>query len=367
MAFLIFIILLSVLVLVHELGHFLAAKKLGVATEEFGLGLPPRLKKLFHWRGTDFTLNALPLGGFVRMRGEDANPDSPSAFGQPSALEAKGFFFAQKPWKRAVILVSGVLMNLLLGIAAFTAVFTALGIPRQSDKVIIEAVLPGSPAEKADLAPKDVVEEIEIPPGTVSVRNSDQFVEIIGQYRGREITLIVNREGNQLRRLVTPRVADQTPANEGAMGVVVSSVEFVHYPWWQMPARASVVGVKEAIAWADSIIAGLAGMVVMLFRGVVPTDIAGPIGIAKLTSEAASRGWIPVFQLAGILSINLAIVNILPIPALDGGRLMFVIIEKIRGRPVHPHRERWAHLVGYAFLIALIILITLQDVLRLIS
>lgn len=360
----IFLILLSVLVLVHEFGHFLAAKKFGVVAEEFGLGLPPKIRKLFTWHGTEFTLNWLPLGGFVKMKGEDRDSDSPSSFGlQPSSLEAKGFFYAQKPWKRAIILVAGVFMNLVLGVAAFTAVYTVLGIPEETDAVVIDGVAPGSPAERAQLKQNDVVQGFKIQDSRFMIDDTKQFIELINQHRGEEATLTIKRDNELKEVTITPRQESETPEGEGALGVAISNIQFIHYPWWQMPFRASVIGLKEAVAWGRNIVEGLGKMVAdLIIRGKVPGDVAGPVGIARITGEVAKRGWIPLFQLAGILSINLAVVNILPIPALDGGRLLFLGIEKFRGKPMNPNKEKIIHLSGYILLIILLVLITFRDI-----
>ncbi|MBI5356096.1 site-2 protease family protein [Candidatus Collierbacteria bacterium] len=358
---LIFFILLSVLVLVHELGHFIAAKKLGVVAEEFGLGLPPKIRRLFTWQGTEFTLNWLPLGGFVKMRGENRETENNEQ--KTMSNEGDGYFYAQKPWKRAVILVAGVFMNLVLGVAAFTVVYTVMGIPEERDVVVIDGVAPGSPAERARLEPNDIVLELKSQNSNLKTIKTEQFIELINQNRGEEVKLVVKRGSEDKEISITPRVESETPAGEGALGVAISNIQFIHYPWWQMPFRASVTGFKEALAWGGNIVGGLGKMLVdLIAHGKVPNDVAGPVGIARITGEVAKRGWIPLFQLAGILSINLAVVNILPIPALDGGRLLFLGIEKLRGKPMDPKKERLIHLAGYAVLLGLIVLITFRDI-----
>ena len=358
---LIFLVLLSVLVLVHEFGHFIAAKKLGVTVEEFGLGLPPKVRKLFTWQGTEFTLNWLPLGGFVKMKGEDREVESSDK--KVESREQNGYFYSQKPWKRAIVLVAGVFMNLVLGVGAFTAVYTVLGIPEERDVVVIDGVAPGSPAERAQLKPNDIVRELRFTNYDLRITKTNDFIESINQYRGKEVILIIERGKEKKEIAVTPRLESETPEGEGALGVAISNIQFIHYPWWQMPFRASVTGSKEALGWGVNIIEGLGKMVSdLIIHGKVPNDVAGPVGIARITGEVAKRGWIPLFQLAGILSINLVVVNILPIPALDGGRLLFLGIEKLRGKPMDPNKERIIHLSGYILLIILLILITLRDI-----
>lgn len=369
----VFLLLLSVLVLVHELGHFIAAKKLGVKAEEFGIGFPPRVKKLFAWRGTEFTLNWLPLGGFVRLRGEDPVVKLPKIIAEKS-----GFFWAQKIWKRTLILLAGVTMNMVLAIAVFSIAYAVTGIPVKTDKVFIEAIAPESPAEKSSLKNGDQILEVISGNKNTSITDTDKFIEIVNQNLGREISLRVIKKvyPERSRRDITditiiniiPRLKENTPSGEGSLGVVLSNIELVHYPWWKMPFFSAWFGLKEAFLWGVEIFTGLTHMFSnLIVRGQIPKDIAGPVGIASVTGRIAAQGIIPLLQFMGILSVNLAIVNVLPIPALDGGRLLFLIIEKLRGRPVNPKKEYWANLVGYALLITLILLITLNDIFRLLA
>lgn len=362
---LIFLLLLSVLVLVHELGHFIAAKKLGVKAEEFGVGFPPRVKKLFNWRGTEFTLNWLPLGGFVRLRGEDPEIKLPRVI-----AEKTGFFWAQKIWKRTLILLAGVTMNMLLAVVVFSVSYTVIGIPVKTDKVFIEGVAPSSPAEKAGLGSGDQVLEIISPDQNIPVADTDKFIEIVNQNLEREIFLKIAPKDITVIKVINiiPRSKEETPDGQGALGVVVSNIELIHYPWWKMPFLSAWFGLKEAFLWGVEIISGLVHMLSnLIVRGQVPQDIAGPVGIASVTGKIAAQGLIPLLQFMGILSVNLAIVNVLPIPALDGGRLLFLVIEKLRGRPVNPKKEYWANLIGYALLISLIVLITIHDIFRLLT
>lgn len=371
-----FLLLLSILILIHELGHFIAARKLGVIAEEFGLGLPPKVKRLFTWRGTEFTLNWLPIGGFVRMRGEEqreARSVPPARFAARRAGEAgkreelqEGFFYAQKAWKRAVIILAGVFMNFVLAVVLFTAVYQVLGIPTKTEDVVIEAIAPDSPAEQVGLEAGDIVRTFRIADRELRIADTTQFVNLINDHRGKEVTLTIEREreGKQLEMIVAPRLASDTPEGEGALGVAISNVKFLRYPWWQMPVRSAITGTKEAFGWGVTILSSLRDMVKSLvLYGQVPKDVAGPIGIARLTGHVAQQGWLAFLQFAGVLSINLAILNALPIPALDGGRLAFLGIEVLRrGKPIDPKTEHRIHLVGYAVLIALIVLVSVRDV-----
>lgn len=346
---LVFLIILSVLVLIHELGHFVAAKMFGIRVEEFGLGLPPKAMKLFRKGGTDFTLNWLPIGGFVKLSGEDySEEDDPLR---------KDLFFAKPIWQRAIVLTAGVVMNFVLGVLLFASVYSYIGIPTKTDKVKIEEISAGSPAELVGLK---IGEEIR---GMGSV---DEFVKLMGENKGKEVVLrVVSEDGKEREVKVTPRLSP--PAGEGALGVLLTSVELIHYPAWQMPFRGVVVGLKEAVAWGQEIASGMWLMVSKLVRGQVPQDVSGPVGIYQVSAQVTKHGLIPVLQFMGVLSINLAILNIMPLPALDGGRVVFLGIEKLIGKKRKNKFEGVVHTVGMIVLLSLMALITLRDVLKLLG
>jgi regulator of sigma E protease len=339
----VFALVVGVLVLVHELGHFAAAKLAHIRVEEFGIGLPPRLWS--RQKGeTVYSLNALPFGGFVRLTGEDG-----------SEAQDPHSFAAKPAWQRLVVLLAGVAMNLLLAVAVFTTVFS-LGVP-VPEKVTIEGVAPGTPAEKGGLRPGDVVLKFD----GEEIHDGLALVDHTTKKLGQEVTLVVLREGEEKSLRVVPR--RDYPEDQGPMGVTIKTHFGKHaYPVWQ----AALVGTKEALTLTAVMVRGIVQMASnWALHGQVPQDVAGPVGIARLTGEAAQAGVLPVLQLLGFLSLNLAIVNVLPLPALDGGRSFFVLVEMITGRRVHPKFERWTHAVGFVFLILLILLITVQDLSRL--
>jgi len=350
--------MLSVLVLVHEFGHFIMARLFKMRVEEFGIGLPPRAKKLFTSKGTLFSLNWLPIGGFVKLFGEDM--DDPVQAGSPEA------FFNKPIWQRAGVLTAGVVMNFLLGVFAFGIVYTYLGIPTKTDKVIVVEVGKNTPAEAAGIKTDSQIKKItfENKDGVFSGVNG--FIKQIDPLKGKEIELtLVTKEGKEQTVKIIPRLTP--PQGEGALGVALSDIEMKMYPVWQRPFRGMVVGMTEAWAWGKEIAMSLGKLLWGILTGKgVPKDVAGPIGIYQVSKQVYKVGWVATLQFMAILSINLAILNIMPFPALDGGRVFFLGIEKIIGKKLKNRIEGYVHTVGMFFLIGLMVLITVRDVIKLI-
>ncbi|MFC1727506.1 RIP metalloprotease [Patescibacteria group bacterium] len=349
----IFVAILSILVLVHELGHFISAKKVGIKVEEFGFGYPPRIwgKKIGE---TIYSINLLPFGGFVRLFGEELKGAD-----LVNQKEKDKSFWGKSKKARILVIVAGVLANFLLAVVAFSIAYTIVGIPEETDRVEIIAVMPESPAEEAGLIEGDLMVEIS----GAKVESIDHFTQLIEEKKGQEVDLLVEREVQKLSFLVLVR--EFPPEGEGSMGVIVSGVQMIHYPVWQMPFRGAVEGFKEAFAWTGLILTGLGKMITDLFtKGVVPRDVAGPIGILQITYGVAQTGGLAILQFMGILSVNLVVLNILPLPALDGGRLMFVIYEVITRRRPRPEFEHWANAAGMAMIVLLLILVTVNDLVR---
>ncbi len=352
MQLLIFVLILSVLILVHELGHFFAARFLGIRVEEFGIGLPPKAKKLFAWNGVEFSLNWLPLGGFVRLYGEDRE------FG----MDDKNAFFNKPMISRLIVLLAGVTMNFILGVALFGVVYSFLGIPTQTDRVRVVEVVQDSPAEKAGLKVDDIISKIQISNDKYQIDEVNAFIKKVNENKGKEISLVLD-DGRELK--VTPR--ENPPAGQGSLGVALSSMEMIQYPWWQMPFRGVVVGMNEAVAWGKEIATNMWKLVSDIFAGKgVPKDVSGPVGIYQVTSQVYKNGWLATLQFVGVLSVNLAILNIMPLPALDGGRIAFLGIELLVGKRRKNKIEGYVHSGGMIFLLALMALITIRDVMRLV-
>ncbi len=353
-----FFIVLSILVLVHELGHFLVAKKAGVKVEEFGFGYPPRMfsKKIGE---TIYSVNWLFFGGFVKLYGEEYT----ERHGREHGKTRKRAFWAKSKKARTAVIVAGVLANFVLAIVVFSIVYSFSGIPVKTGKIKIAGLLPNSPAAEAGLKEGDIVLEIN----NETLVDVNHFINLIDQQKGQQLSLLVERtEEGQLILWVTPR--NNPPEGEGPLGVLVSEIEIKKFPFWQMPWRGTVEGFKEAFGWAALIIGALKKMVVdLIVHGTVPKDVAGPVGIFQITGVVAKSGILNVLQFMGILSVNLAVINILPLPALDGGRLVFIIYEVVTRKKPKPSFERWVNTAGMAFLLLLIILITVNDIGRLVK
>lgn len=268
----------------------------------------------------------------------------------------------QKKRVRALVLTAGVIMNFLLGVILFSVIYTTLGIPTQTDTVKIVGVLPNSPAEVVGLEVGDVVVAVN---GEM-IESTDRFVELLQESAGSEVEILLGEsEMTTYGEMVTVVPRGNPPEGEGALGAVVSSTETKFFPFWQMPFRGAWFGLKEAVGWGVMRALGLYGMIRnLIVSGVVPADVAGPVGIYQLTGTVARAGFLSVLQFVGILSVNLAVLNILPFPALDGGRLLFLGIETVTKRKVGANLERWFHGVGMALLLALLLLVTLNDVVR---
>lgn len=350
MTILVFILVLTVLVLIHELGHFFVAKKFGIKVEEFGFGLPPRAfgRKIGE---TIYSINWLPIGGFVKLYGEDS-----AGGGQ---LKINRAFYARPAWQKFLVVVAGVFMNFVLAVAILSFLFGAVGIAVPGKDVVINQVVKNSPADIAGIKKGDVISFI----GNVRINNTQQLVSETRKHLGGKISVIV-RSGSQTKTIiVAPRKT--YPKGEGPLGVAISqNFEIKKYSWYEAP----IVGTKEAFKVSALIVTGLGTVVYQLITsGVVPKDVAGPVGIAQLTGQFVQVGPFAVLSFVALLSLNLAILNILPIPALDGGRLFFILIEAVTRKKVNQRFESLAHAIGMAILLALIALVTLHDLTRLIS
>lgn len=371
----IFILVLGLLVFVHEFGHFIVARRNGVRAEEFGFGFPPRIFGVYKnqhgkWRivwgskdvkslDTIYSANWIPLGGFVKITGEDGEEK-----GNPASFAAKS------PFTRIRILAAGVLMNLVLAVFLFSLSFY-FGVPQVADevtngnvsaeKIQITDIGKGTPAEAMGLRMGD-----EILGATSGDGNEIKFssVEEIQKYasdnKGALITLDIKRGSKNLELSGTPRA--EFPEGEGPLGIgLVKTVE-VRYPWYQAISE----GTKYTFSLVITFITFLAGLVWRLIVG-QPAGldaVSGPVGIAVLTGQVADLGINYLVRFAGMLSVNLAIINALPIPALDGGRIFFILIEKIKGSAVSQKIEQRAHSIGFALLISLMVIVTFRDVMR---
>lgn len=358
---LIFLVILSVLVLIHEAGHFFVAKKFGIKVEEFGIGLPPRVWGIKKGE-TLYSVNALPIGGFVKLYGEDeAGGGKPQLKVKSEELKVdlSRAFYARPVWQRGLVVVAGVVMNFLLAITILTYFFGIAGVQVPGNNVVVTDIVKNSPADISGLKPQDIVREINGEP----IKSPEQLISITRKHLGETISLKIDRNGSEKIVEIAPR--KKFPSNEGPMGVgIAPNVITKKYPLWQAP----FVGLKEAVKDSWLILSGLFGVVSQLVtKAQVPRDVAGPVGIAQLTGQFIALGPNAVLSFVALLSLNLAIMNVLPIPALDGGRLFFILVEAVTRKKVPTKFEGYAHAIGMALLLALIAAITLSDIIRIIS
>lgn len=354
MTLLLVILVISLLILVHEWGHFYSARRLGVKVEEFGFGFPPRLISRVKG-GVRYSLNLLPFGGFVKI------------FGEQGEGETDQDSFASRPaWQRFIILAAGVFMNFLLAWFVFT-LGASIGVPQMGGEkddgvpVSIIAVASASPAERSGLKFGDQILEMRAPGISLRIESEDDIRNFVDAYRGEDIKIILRRGGALQEITVVPRV--DFPEGEGPLGVALARIVVRSVPWYLAPLEGAKTLTRSVVATTEGLL--------IVFRdlfteGKVPDEISGPIGIFFFADDTRSLGLSYFIQFVGILSVNLAVLNFLPIPALDGGRIFFLIIEKIKGSRVSLKFESTAHTMGFVLLIILMVLVTYHDVMRII-
>ena len=343
-----FIIILGLLVFVHELGHFLVAKAVGVKVEEFAFGFPPRL--ISKKRGeTRYSINAIPLGGYVKMLGEDRDYDSPHSFSKKKARS------------RFAIIVAGVLMNIILAGVLLSVGYMVGMTPialnpenlggKQTHKVIIAAVNDNSPAKDAGLKPGDVI---------LGFNSLDEFSNFTHANTGKKVNLNIDRRGQQISQDIT--ISDNA---EAPLGVAIADAPIVKLSFF----KAIAAGFTDLYKTTTYLIVLFGQFFARLFtKAQLGNDVAGPVGIFSLTGQAVKMGFGYIIQLAALLSINLALVNILPFPALDGGRAWIVFLEGIfRRRVIRADIENILHTVGFIVLILFVVAVTFREVIGLIG
>lgn len=358
---LVFIIILSILVLIHEAGHFFVAKKFGVKVEEFGFGFPPRIygKKVGE---TIYSINLLPIGGFVRLYGEDdAGSGKIGAVKDYTKLKDKDLqraFFVRPVWQRASIVLAGVIMNFVLALCVISYIYTFVGLPQPTNKVIITEVLKQSPAEAAGLKKGDTIISID----AAKITQEPQVPAITSKHQDQPMKIVILRGKETITLMVTPKYNAKEKKVLVGIGIA-QPIILQKYPWYQAP----FYGLKELINETIQILVGLGSTAKQVStKGTVPQGLAGPVGIEQLVGVVIKDGFNQTLLLVSLLSLNLAVLNVLPIPALDGGRLFFILVEGVTGKKVNQKFEGYVHMVGMIILLSLIALLTYHDVLRIV-
>src|SRR3990167_156959 len=346
---------LVLLVIIHELGHFIAAKLNNVKVEEFGFGLPPRIFGIKIGE-TLYSINLLPLGGFVKVFGEEA-AELEGKKVSPTLL--KRSFSHKKPLQKCLILTAGVLCNFLLGWVIVSFLFIQ-GVRVPTKNILIDKVTKDSPAYIVGLQKGDSIRKIIKGNDEIIIDEPSDVSLTTRKFAGEEITLVIERNKETQNVLITPR--ENPPKGEGSLCVLISNYEIRKYSIVKAPIFGLIESARMTILISKELSKTLFQLIILQKPD---AEIAGPVGIAKLTAEAARQGYDSLLQLVGLLSLNLAIINILPFPALDGGRLMLVIYEWVSRRKVNPTIERRLNFAGFAILIGLIILVTINDIVKL--
>jgi len=352
---LLFIVSLSVLIIAHELGHFMAARRAGMKVEEFGIGFPPRVwgKKK---GGVLYSINLLPIGGFVRILGEDGGH-----------RDEKGSFSSSPILSRMLVIAAGVGMNVVVAWALLSTIFM-IGAPTELTSeemaasardraVFISFVAQDSPASSVGLQANDKIVSLSDEASFIEPIEASAVQEFVSARLGTEISIAVARGSQVEEYSVVPR--QNTPEGEGALGIALAEVGTVSYAPHIALWRAGVTSVTRL----GDIARELTNVVVTLVRtGSASESVSGPVGVASMAGTIQQQGVVNYLYFLAIISLNLAVINAIPFPALDGGRFLFLIIEAIKGSPVNKRYEAGIHAVGFAFLMLLVVLITIRDI-----
>ncbi|MFO7294570.1 MAG: RIP metalloprotease RseP [Clostridia bacterium] len=334
------LIFLSLLVMVHEVGHFLAGRFVGIHPEEFSIGMGPKLLG-FSRKGTRFSVRALPIGGYVKFLGEDEKSDDERAFSNASV------------WKRMAVIVAGPTMNILLAVVLLAAFYMGYGVYEEVPEIL--EVVENSPAERAGLLPGDSI--IKVDDISVEGMEAREAVETIRnairQKGSNELKIVVRRNGKDINIKVVPEYNEESDSY--VIGIVFG--------------RIRRYGLIQATGMAFNSVGKLTLMMVdalrgLIFKGQGLNEVMGPVGIVSEIGKAVEAGMQQLLLLAVMISLNLGIINLIPFPALDGGRIALLLVEGVRGKPLEPEKEGFIHFIGFVVLILLMVLVTYHDITR---
>jgi regulator of sigma E protease len=368
MSIFIFLAILFVLVLVHELGHFAVAKWMGMRVDEFGIGFPPKLFGIKRGE-TEYTLNLFPIGGFVKIYGENGIGDESQRV-EPSNGNGRSFT-AKSRTAQALVLVAGVTMNVLLAWLLFAVAFsvgvrTSVSEAEATDAAVltITSVMPESPAAKAELPLGVGITGAVSGNDALTTLTPSAFSAFVAEHGAEEIVLTYTKDGTEQATTLKPQeglIADD--ASRAAIGVSLAQVEIVK----RSIGRSIIDAGAHTIASTKAVAVGIAMLVYDSIRFEADfSQVAGPVGIVGLVGEASAYGFTTLLTFTAFISLNLAVINILPFPALDGGRLLFVVIEAIKGSPIKAQYAATLNTLGFFLLIALMVAVTWSDIARLI-
>lgn len=343
-----FLVMFTLIIAVHEFGHYITARLLGMRVLEFAFGFPPRLIAI-RKGGIDYSVNLIPFGGFVRILGQDDFSIDQRGAGEPGSFTAKPW------WAQAIVLAAGVTMNFILAIIVLTAAF-AIGTEAPTGVVRVEEVASGSPAAAGGVQPLDIVKSID---GKQITKTTDLQTYVYG-HAGKEVTLVLDRGGRAVTITLVPRASP--PPDEGPVGVRLSEVTS---PPTALPLPQAF---SQALRLTGDVVEQIAELPAQLFARPAgqpgPPPVGGPIEILRVTALVSQAGLSAFLKLIGVISVNLGVLNIIPFPGLDGGRLFFVLLSAALRRRLSPQVEAAIHAVGFVLLLGLLVVVSVADIRR---
>ena len=343
------ILVFGSMVMIHELGHYMVAKWIGVKVIEFSFGFGPKIVG-YQGKETLYALRIIPLGGFVKLHGMDAEVDENGRSVIAPIEDARSFM--NKPvWQRMAVIAAGPIMNFVLAIILFVSVFAYLGIPSAGNTNIVGSLVPEKPAATSGIQPGDKILAVN----NESTPDWTRLTEVIWGKPDQVLSLTIERD-NGKQQTVSVKTEKDAQNGHGMIGIAPEII-YTHASILQ----STRYGLERTVDFTKTIVVVLAQMI----TGKIPADVGGPVMIAQVIGEGAREGLANLLGLTGVLSIQLGLINLFPIPALDGSRLVFLLIEGLRGKPLNPEKENLIHLVGFVLLMVVMIAVTYKDVVRL--